>query len=141
MFRIIISGFLLIISSLHANAQDCDSIELSFYDMRICMAEKVSDLDKQLIDAVLELQLIIPKAYSTSTTVDESTTEEVLASLNKSQAVWSSMVSVDCELSYEMARGGSGSAAPLAFNQCLVLHYSFRLTQINDRIKEINNML
>ena len=141
MYRVLIPTIFLIIASLQLNAQDCDSIELSFFDMRICMADKAADLDKQLIKAISELKLIIPKAYLASPENNEATTMEVLNAINKSQASWSSMVSVDCDLSYNMARGGTGTGAPHAINRCLVLHYKFRLAQINERVKQIKEVL
>lgn len=41
----------------------------------MCTANKVADLDKQLINAILELETIIPKAYLTSPMIDESIAE------------------------------------------------------------------
>ena len=141
MYRVFIPTIFLIITSLQINAQDCDSIELSFFEMRICMADKVAELDKQLANSLSELKLVIRKAYLASPENNEATTQDVLIALNKSQSSWSNMVSVDCDLSYHMARGGNGSGAPHALNRCLARHYKFRLAHINDRVKQIKDVL
>jgi uncharacterized protein YecT (DUF1311 family) len=141
MYRVLIPVIFFIFTSWQLKAQDCDSIELNFFEMRTCVADEVTKLDEQLSNALTELKLIIPKAYSFAPDNTEATRSEVLSALDKSQASWSSMVAIDCELSFNLARGGNGTGAPHALNQCLVVHYKFRLAQTYERIKQINAVL
>jgi uncharacterized protein YecT (DUF1311 family) len=141
MYRVLIPATFISLISWQLNAQDCDSIELSFFEMRTCVADEVAELDKQLSYALSELKLVIPKAYSANPDNNEATSSEVLEALDKSQISWSKMATIDCDLSYNLARGGNGTGAPHALNQCFALHYKFRLAQINERVKQIKEVL
>ena len=141
MLRILISALFLAFTSLHLYAKDCDSIDLNFFEMRLCFADKVSGLDKQLSNALSDLQLVIAKAYSNAPENNEASLQEVLVALDKSQNSWKIMVDADCDLSYNLARGGNGTGAPLAVSRCLSQHYQIRLDQIFARVNDIKETL